>query len=91
MRSFEEISKEQEKRRPREEPSTSKGICGATSVIGGKKPPIYKTKTTKNISIANILHGAKTIETEAYIDELLKGIKAKLKLELNEDTRIKLV
>ncbi len=56
-----------------------------------KKPPVYKTKKTKNVSIANILYGVKTIETESDIDELLKDIKAKLKQELNEDTIIKLI
>mgnify|MGYP000858737724 FL=1 len=91
MRSFEEISKEVERRKPPVVPNPEPVVGGGADIIRGKKPPVYKTKKTKNISIANILHGAKTIETEADIDELLKDIKAKLKQELNEDTRIKLV
>jgi len=91
MRSFEEISKEAEKRKPKTPPTPETGIGGGVDVIDGEKPPVYKTRKTKNVSIANILHGAKTIESEADIDELLKDIKAKLKQELNEDTIIKLV
>ncbi|QXE18355.1 BREX system P-loop protein BrxC [Clostridium sp. 001] len=91
MRSFEEISREVERRKPPVVSNPELVIGGGTDIIRGEKPPVYKTKKTKNISIANILHGAKTIETEADIDELLKDIKAKLKQELNEDTRIKLV
>lgn len=91
MRSFEEISREVDNRKPPVVPTPGAGIGGGVDVIGGEKPTVYKLKKTKNISIANILHGAKTIETEADIDELLKDIKAKLKQELNEDTRIKLV
>ncbi len=85
MRCFEEISREVQKRKPPVVLNPEPGI-----VVDGK-PQVYKTKKTKNVSIANILHGAKTIETEEDIDELLKDIKAKLKQELNEDTRIKLV
>jgi hypothetical protein len=84
MRSFEEISREVEIRRP-------SVVLASVTVIGVEEPPVYKTKRTKTVSIANILHGAKTIETEADIDELLTDIKSKLKQELNEDTRIKLV
>ncbi len=51
----------------------------------------YKPKVTKNISIAHILHGAKTIESEADIDELLRDIKKKLEKELDKDTVIRLV
>lgn len=91
MRCFEEIAKEVEKRKPPVTPTTETGIDGGADVISGGNTIVYKTKRTKNVSIANILHGAKTIETEADIDELLKEIKAKLKQELNEDTRIKLV
>lgn len=91
MRSFEEISKEVERRKPKVEPTPYPGIGGGSGVIGDEKPPVYTPRKTKNVSIANILHGAKTIETEADIDELLKDIKAKLKLELDENTRIKLV
>lgn len=91
MRSFEEISVEVEKRKPKVPATPKSGIGGGVQVIGGKETPVYTIKKTKNISIANILHGAKTIETEADIDELLKDIKIILKQELNEDTRIKLV
>lgn len=93
MRSFEEISVEVEKRKPPVEanPDLKPGVGGGVDVIGGGKTSPYTPRKTKNISIANILHGAKTIETEADIDELLMDIKAKLKEELNENTIIKLV
>lgn len=91
MRSFEEISREVEKRKPPVVSPPQTGLGGGADVIDGGNTPPYRTKKTKNVSIANILHGAKTIETEADIDELLKDIKAKLKQELKEDTRIKLV
>jgi hypothetical protein len=82
MRCFDEISVEVEKVEKRE----------PTVVPGpnpGKKPPVIKK--TKKISIMNMLHGAKTIESEADIEDLLNDIRSKLKQELNEDTRIKLV
>lgn len=90
MRSFEEITREVEKIKPKApvNPVLNPGTGGE---INENDPPIYRPKKTKNISIANILHGAKTIETEEDIDELLKDIKDKLKQELNEDTIIKLV
>lgn len=59
-------------------------------IIDPPKVP-YTVKTTKNISISNILHGAKTIENEKDIDDLLYEIKQRLKTELNKDTIIKLV
>ena len=90
MRSFEEISREVEIRKPKVSQNPATGTDGSKGV-SAENHPIYKAKKTKNVSIANILHGAKTIETESDIDELLKDIKAKLKEELNEDTRIKLV
>lgn len=91
MRCFEEISREVQKRKSPVMKVPEVGIGGGADVIRGEKPTVYMAKKTKNVSIANILHGVKTIETEEDIDELLKDIKAKLKQELNEDTRIKLV
>jgi hypothetical protein len=89
MRCFEEISKEVERRKPPVVPPINPNPGGDRPDIEPIRPVIIKQ--TKNVSIANILHGAKTIETEADIDELLRDIKVKLKQELNEDTRIKLV
>lgn len=93
MRSFEEITREVEKRKPKSpvNPVPNPGTGGAPGEINEDDPPKYKPKKTKNISISNILHGAKTIETEEDIDELLKDIKDKLKQELNENTIIKLI
>ena len=83
LRCLDEIQKEAIRRRPIEPP------IGPGPVV---EPPIpYKTRKTKNISIANILHGAKTIETEKDIDELLNEIKKKLESELDKDTIIRLV
>lgn len=44
-----------------------------------------------NISIANILRGTKTIETEADIEKLLNDIREHLRNELKEDIIIKLI
>jgi hypothetical protein len=94
MRCFDEISKKIEGSKPPVVPNpgvgTDPGIGGGGHIIPIITPP-HRIKKTKNVSIVNILHGAKTIETEADIDELLSDIKEKLIQELSEDTRIKLV
>jgi hypothetical protein len=48
-------------------------------------------KKTVNISIANIFHGAKTIESEEDIEELLDYLRKQLKTELKENTILKLI
>ena len=50
-----------------------------------------KVKKTVNISIANILHGTRNIESKADIEKLLAEIRVKLENELKEDTVIKVV
>ncbi|MGI6331146.1 MAG: hypothetical protein ACOX1Y_05280 [Zhaonellaceae bacterium] len=39
-------------------------------VTGGESSAVYIARKTVNISLANILHGAKTIESEEDIEEL---------------------
>ncbi|MTI67135.1 MAG: BREX system P-loop protein BrxC [Firmicutes bacterium] len=86
LRCFEEI--EQKKREI--ERQKKKKDDGPTTISGGETPP-YKTKKTRNISIANILHGAKTIESKEDIEEVINQIRRKLEEELDEDTKIKLI
>ncbi|MED4904264.1 BREX system P-loop protein BrxC [Parageobacillus thermoglucosidasius] len=92
MRCFNEISAEQEKRKPKAivNPPFSE-LTGGEQVISGGSPVTYKTKRTVNISIANLLRGAKTIESQEDIEQLLNEIRSKLESELKEDTIIKLV
>lgn len=87
MRCFNETSEEVERRRPVEPPIIGPG----TTVIQVPPTPIYITRKTKNISLANILHGAKTIESKDDIEGLLDDIRKKLNEELVENTIIKLV
>ncbi|MEW5920342.1 MAG: hypothetical protein AB1796_05170 [Bacillota bacterium] len=44
-----------------------------------------------NISIANIFHGARTIDTEEDLEQLLDFLRQQLKKELKENTRLKLI
>jgi hypothetical protein len=60
-------------------------------VITGEGNGVYITKKTVNISIANIFHGAKTIESEEDIEELLDYLRKQLKTELKENTILKLI
>jgi hypothetical protein len=85
IRCFDEIEKEKAKRKPKPE-----GTTGPTTISGGETP-VYKTKKLINVSIANILHGAKVIETEEDIEEVLDQIRRKLKEQLNEDIKLKLI
>lgn len=84
MRCFEEIKKTAlEKRKERDDekqPDTT-----------GEDHGSYITKKTVNISIANIFHGAKTIESEEDIEELLDYLRKQLKTELKENTILKLI
>jgi hypothetical protein len=85
IRCFDEIEKEKTKRKPKNEPI-------APEVFNDDQLKIeYKTKVVKNISVANILHGVKVIETEEDIEEVIEQIRRKLKEQLNEDTKLKLI
>jgi hypothetical protein len=84
MRCFEEIKKtalEKSKERDIEK----------QPVNTGEGNGVYVTKKTVNISIANIFHGAKTIESEEDIEELLDYLRKQLKTELKENTILKLI
>lgn len=87
MRCFNEINKKKEELRKKREQEKKKW----PDVIGGGDTPQYRTKQTKLVSMANILHGAKSIETRADIEEILGIIRQKLESELQEDTIVKLV
>jgi histidine ammonia-lyase len=84
MRCFEEIKKtaleKRKKRDSEKQPVTTREGNG-----------VYVTKKTVNISIANIFHGAKTIESEEDIEELLDYLRKQLKTELKENTILKLI
>ena len=85
IRCFDEIEKEKAKRKPK--PQENK-----PEAFHEDKPEVeYKVKKVKNISIANILHGAKVIETENDIDEVVGEIRKRLKEQLSEDTKLKLI
>ena len=84
IRCFDQIELEKKKR-----PSQGKQPPG---IIHGDEPEGgYKTKTVRNISITNILHGAKVIETEKDIEEVLNQIRKALQEYLNEETKLKLI
>ncbi|MCK9268444.1 MAG: hypothetical protein M0P14_07025, partial [Alkaliphilus sp.] len=61
------------------------------SIAGGEGKGIYITKKTVNMSIANIFHGARTIENEKDIEELLEYLREQLREKLKEDTVLKLI
>ena len=84
MRCFEEIKKTAlEKRNERDDEKQP----DTTGEDGGP----YITKKTVNISLANIFHGAKTIESEEDIEELLDYLRKQLKAELKENIILKLI
>ncbi|NMB95397.1 MAG: hypothetical protein GYA02_02115, partial [Clostridiaceae bacterium] len=87
LRCFDEIAEELAKRKPAEPPTTPEEPDKPTVI----NDPPRKYKKTVNISIANILHGAKSIENEEDIERLLNDIRERLRSELKEDTIIKLV
>ncbi|MGI6485698.1 MAG: hypothetical protein ACOX15_05150 [Tepidanaerobacteraceae bacterium] len=68
-----------------------KGTVKNNQLHGGEGNGVYITKKTVNISIANIFHGAKTIESEEDIEELLDYLRKQLKTELKENTILKLI
>ncbi len=82
IRCFDEIDKEKMKRIPQFD-------TGAEAVFEGEGT--YILKKTVNISIANMLHGAKTIETESDIDQVVEQIRKTLKEQLKENTKLKLI
>ncbi len=87
LRCFDEIAREIAKRKPDE--------LSKTSVKWGKQPvegkPRLRYRRTVNISIANILRGAKTIESEDDIEDIVNEIRGRLRSELKEGVIIKLV
>jgi hypothetical protein len=84
LRYLEEIEKEAEKPK-----YPYGGSIVAETPGGGVLPP--KPKKTVNISIANILHGMRNIESKSDIDRLVDEIRARLERELDENTVIKIV
>jgi len=84
IRCFDEIEKEKIKRKPHNEIDTS-----ITTISGGTS--IYKPKKVVNVSITNVLHGVKTIETDEDIEEVVEQIRRTLKEQLKEDTKLKLI
>jgi hypothetical protein len=86
LRCLDDIHHEVEIRKPKTSVDGGEG-----GIKGDDKKPEYKVRKTINISIANILHGAKTIESKDDIEKILDEIRNKLVNELNEDTIIKLV
>lgn len=85
LRCFDEIEKEKAKIQIQQQ-DTEPEIVKENEI-----QKVHKVKKVKNISIANILHGAKVIETEEDIEELLQEIKKVLKEKLDEDTKLKLI
>jgi hypothetical protein len=86
LRCFDEIAAELAKRKPAEPPTTKEP--DKPTVVND---PPRKYKKTVNISIANILHGAKSIESESDIEDVVNEIRNRLKRELRDDVIIKLV
>jgi hypothetical protein len=93
IRCFDEISREVERRRPIAPSKLNPDTDFVDGSLDNKDnvTPAYRIRRTKNISIANILHGAKTIESQDDIEELLNDIRKKLNEEFEENTIIKLV
>ncbi|NMB43453.1 MAG: BREX system P-loop protein BrxC, partial [Clostridiales bacterium] len=88
IRFFDEIEKEKERRKPQ----TREDVASLVNEDGVKViPEFIKKKKVKNISINNMLHGAKVIETEEDIEDFLQEIREILKGELGRDTKIKLI
>lgn len=83
LRCFEGIEKKKTERKP-------KVTAGDGSVQREGKGE-YQTRRTVTVSMANILHGAKTIESREDIERLIADIRARLESELKEGTVIKLV
>ena len=82
LRCFEEIEKLR-KKKAQEQEEMDKPPAGQE-----ERGPFI---TTVNVSIANIFHGSKIIESEEDIEELLEYLRQQLKKELKENTKLKLV
>jgi hypothetical protein len=82
LRYMEEIVREAERRKAEKE--KEKGG-------GGVVVPPPKKKRTVTISMANILHGARNIESQADLDKLLADIRVRLEEKLADDTILKIV
>jgi hypothetical protein len=87
LRCFDEIAGEIAKRKP-VEPPIIPGEPGKQPIVND---PPRRYKKTVNISIANILRGAKNIESEADIENVVNEIRNRLRSELKGDIIIKLV
>ncbi|MCK4258501.1 MAG: BREX system P-loop protein BrxC [Halanaerobiales bacterium] len=55
------------------------------------EPPVYRTKKIKHVSVANILHGVKLIETKEDIEDFLNHMREVLEKQIDEDSKIKLI
>ena len=85
IRSFDEIEKEKSKRKVIDTPT-------GPDVIQDDIPENeYQAKKIKNISVTNILRGAKIIENKDDIDEVVEEFRKRLVEELKENTKLKLI
>ncbi len=91
LRCFETISRELEKRKKQDKPSSEEKGGKFIPAADGKETYTVKPRKTVNVSLNNILHGAKTIETEDDIERVVAEIRQRLKSELKDNTIIKLV
>ena len=85
LRCFDEIQKEMAKNKLTHDNTQE------PTIISGGDTSGYKVKKTVNVSIANVLHGAKVIETDEDIEEVVEQIRRSLKEQLNEDIQLKLI
>ena len=83
IRCFNEIEIEKSKRKAETEKDTDEVHDG--------EDVIYKEKEIKNISIKNMLRGAKMIETKKDIDEVVDEFRRRLVEELKENIKLKLI
>lgn len=67
------------------------GGNGTGIISDGGSDTVYKVKIIKNISVTNILRGAKMIETQEDIEIVVNDFKKKLQEELKEDVKLKLI
>ncbi|MDD4782194.1 MAG: BREX system P-loop protein BrxC [Syntrophaceticus sp.] len=84
MRCFEEIKKIALMKKKEKEKEKQ-------SETGKDDKAVYIIKDTVNVSVANIFHGAKTIETEEDIEELLGYLRTELRKRLKKNTVLKLI
>lgn len=76
LRCFEDIEK------MRQEQEKEEGQPGETKPV---------TKKVVTVSIANIFHGARTLETEEDVEQLLAYLREQLLNELQKNTKLKLI